>query len=186
MNANEMISEQVVAGWLLVLSAIVFVPGGLLYTGRAILKWPAAQSQGYLYWERCLVMGAILTATLGLILLTQLLEGSGDNILPPLGMTIFLVGTVLVLAAESFSLKLDEYLYAPIVVFVVLAFIGQAVFGASILRTGFLPGWVGWVTVIWNLAWLIILPITKPQDMYYPWLHYVAPLIIGIALLVKG
>jgi hypothetical protein len=45
---------------------------------------------------------------------------------------------------------------------------------------------VGWATVIWSLAWLIILPIARPKDMYYPWLHYVAPLIIGIALLAKG
>ena len=131
-------------------------------------------------------MAAILVATLGLILLAQLLEGAGDRILPPIGMTVFLIGTVLVLAAETFSLQGQEYLYVPIVAFVVLAFIGQAIFGAAILQTGFLPGWVGWATIIWNLAWLIILPIARPQDIYYPWLHYVAPLIIGIALLGKG
>lgn len=183
MDAKDLISEQIVAGWLLILSGVIFLPAGLLYTGRAIFKWPSAQSRSYLYWERGLVMAAILVATLGFILLEQLLEGGGDRVLPPLGMTIFLIGTVLVLAAESFSLKLDEYLYAPIIVSVILAFTGQAIFGASILRTAFLPAWVGWATIIWNLAWLIILPIARPQDMYYPWLHYVAPLMIGIALL---
>jgi hypothetical protein len=173
-----------VAGWLLILSSMIFVPAGLLYTGRAIWKWPAAQSPGYLYWERSLVMAAILMATLGFILLERLLEAAGDRILAPLGMAIFLIGAILVLAAESFSLKLQEYLYAPIVVFVVLAFLGQAVFGLSILRTGILPGWVGWTAVSWNLAWLVILPIARPQDMYYPWLHYVIPLVIGITLLL--
>jgi hypothetical protein len=184
MDVQNVISERVVAGWLLILCGMIFVPSGLLYAGRAIWKWPVAQSQRYLYWERGLVMGAILVATLGLILLTQLLEGAGDRIVSPLAMTIFLIGTVLVFVAESFSLKLQEYIYPPIVVFVVLAFLGQAAFGVSILRTGYLPGWVGWVTVIWSLAWLIILPIARPQDMYYPWLHYVAPFVIGIALLV--
>jgi len=186
MNTNEMISEQVVAGWLLILSGLIFLPAGLLYTGRAILKWPSAQSQGYLYWERGLVMGAILVATLGFVLLTQLLEAAGDRIVSPLAMVVFLLGTGLVLAAESFGLKLQNYMYTPIVVFVVLTFLGQAAFGISILRTGFLPEWVGWATVIWNLAWLVILPIARSQDMYYPWLHYVAPLMIGIVLLNKG
>ena len=185
MGAKDVLSEQVVAGWLLILSGMIFLPSGILYTGRAIWKWPAAQSRGYLYCERGLVMGAILVATLGFILLERLLEGAGDKILPPLGMTIFLLGTVLVLAAETFSLHQQEYIYAPIVAFVILAFIGQAVLGVAILRTGFLPGWVGWVTVIWSLAWLVILPIARPQDMYYPWLHYVAPVMIGIALLGK-
>jgi len=35
-------------------------------------------------------------------------------------------------------------------------------------------------------GWLVILPINRPQNMYYPWLHYVAPLLIGIGLLIKG
>jgi hypothetical protein len=185
MDAKDVISEQVVAGWLLILSGMIFVPGGLLYTGRAILKWPAAQSRSYLYWERGLVMAAIIVATLGFMLLAQLLEDAGDRILSSSGMTIFLLGTVLALTAETFSLNQQKYSYAPIVAFVILSFLGQAIFGASILRTGFLPGWAGWATVIWNLAWLIILPIARPQDIYYPWLHYVAPLLIGIMLLIR-
>ncbi len=186
MDAKNIISEQAVASWLLILSAIVFVPSGLLFTGRVILKWPWAQSKGFLYGERGLVMTAVLAATLGFVLLERVLESAGDTVLSPLGMTTFLIAAVLVLAAESFGLKLDEYMYAPVVASVILAFIGQALFGAAILRTGFLPAWVGWATVIWNLAWLVILPIARPHDMYYPWLHYVAPLVIGISLLVRS
>lgn len=130
-------------------------------------------------------MGAILVAALGLVLLERLLGAAGDPILAPIGLTIFLIGTVLVLTAETFGLDRQEIIYAPIVAFVVLIFLGQAAFGGSILRTGLLPAWTGWATVIWNLAWLVILPITKPQDMYYPWLFYVAPELIGILLLVR-
>ena len=185
MLVKDFISEQVAASCLLILSWIVFVPAGMLYTGRAIWKWPAAQSQNYLYLERSLVMAAILITTLGLVLLERLLGAAGDKILSPLGLTLFLIGTVLVVAAEAFSLNQKEMIYAPIVVFIVLAFLGQAAFGMAILRTGLLPAWVGWTTVVWNLAWLVILPIARPQDMYYPWLHYVAPVMIGIALLGK-
>lgn len=186
MDAGIFTSEQIVTGILLVLSWIIFLPAGILYTGRAIWKWPAAQSQSYLVWERSLVMAAILVATLGLVLLEKLLGAAGEKILSPLGLTIFQIGTVLVVAAETFSLNRQEMIYAPIVAFVVLAFLGEAAFGAAILRTGLLSAWVGWATILWNLVWLAILPIARPQNMYYPWLHYVAPLVIGIALLLKG
>jgi hypothetical protein len=186
MDKAGILSEHVVAGWLLILSFVVFLPAGLLYTGRAMLKWPAAQSMSYFYWERALVMGAIVVATLGFVVLERMLEADGDRILAPIGMALFLMAAIIVLAAESFALKQQEYSYAPIAVFVVLAFLGQAAFGLSILRTGLLPGWVGWATVIWNLAFLVILPIFQPQDIYYPVLYYVAPLVIGITLLVSG
>jgi hypothetical protein len=185
MIGKSLLSEQVVAAWLLILSGIIFLPGGLLYTGRAILKWPTAQAQSYLFWERGLVMAAFITAALGLVMLDRLLEAAGDRTLSPIGLAIFLIGTVLVLAAETFSLSRQEWIYAPFVGFVVLAFIGQAAFGASLLRTGLVPRWMGWVTIVWNLAWLIILPLARPRDIYYPWLHYMAPLMIGIALLAR-
>jgi hypothetical protein len=186
MDAQIFTSEQTMAGFLLILSGVIFLPAGMLFAGRAIWKWQVAQSQSYLFWERGLVMAAVLIATLGLVLLERLLETAGDKILPPLGMTIFLIGAVLVIAAETFSLSRQEWAYAPIVVFVILAFVGQATFGVSILRTGLLQAWVGWATVIWSLAWLVILPIARPYNMYYPWLHYVAPLLIGITLLLRG
>jgi len=80
----------------------------------------------------------------------------------------------------------QDMVTAATVAFVLLAFLAEALFGAALLRTGLLPAWIGWVTVIWNLAWMIILPLARPQEMYYPWLHYVAPLLIGIGLLVTG
>lgn len=184
MVVKDFLSQQVVAGWLLILSGIIFLPAGLFFTGRAILKWPTAQSQNYLYWERSLVMAAILLATLGWVLFERLLEAAGDGILAPLAVALFLIGAVLVIAAEAFGLSHQKYEYVPIVVFIILAFLGEAIFGASILLTGLLPGWAGWATIVWSLAWLVILPIARPQDMYYPWLFYVAPELIGILLLV--
>ena len=186
MDLSDLVSQQTIAGWLLILSFIVFIPAGMLYTARAIWKRPAAQSQSFLYWERGLVMAAVLVAALGLVQLDKLLEPAGDRVLAPSGLLLFLIGATLVLAAETFALSQGKWAYAPVIAFVVLSFLGQAAFGASILGTGFLPGWVGWATLGWCLAWLVILPIARPKDIYYPWLHYIAPLIIGISLLARG
>jgi hypothetical protein len=173
------------AGWLLVASGQIF-SSPAFYTGRAIWKWPIGQTRRYLLWERGFVMAALAVAVLGLTLLERLLEAVGDGILAPLGLVILLVGAGVVIFAETFFISRQEWVYAPVVAFVVLAFLAQAVFGAALLRTGLLPGWVGWATILWNLGWLVVLPIARPKDMYYPWLHYVAPLLIGIALLLKG
>ncbi len=178
-----MSNNLTVAAGLLILSALIFLPGGLLFTGRVIWKAPAAQSRRYLYWERGVVMAAALSAALGFVLLAQLLQDAGEDLLAPLALAILLIGTTLTLVAESLNLQTQQYYYVPMVLAVILLFVSQAAFGASILQSHFLPGWVGWAALIWNIAWLIILPVARPRDMYYPWLHYVAPLIIGIALL---
>lgn len=185
MAAKGLLSEQMVAGWLLVLSGLIFFVGGMLYTGRAIWKWPIGQTQRYLVWERGSVIAALLVAVLGFTLLDRLLEAAGDRILAPSAMAILLIGVGVVIFGETYFISRQEWIYAPIVVFVILAFLAQAAFGAALLRTGLLPGWIGWATILWNLGWLIVLPIASPKDMYYPWLHYAAPLLIGIALLLK-
>jgi hypothetical protein len=66
---------------------------------------------------------------------------------------------------------------------VTLAFLAQAAFGVLLARTRFLPAWVGWAAVAWNLGWLVALPILSPGDVYFPVLHHPAPLLVGIALL---
>jgi hypothetical protein len=161
---------------------IIFLIGATLYTGRAIWKWPAGQTHRYLIWERGLVIAALALAVLGFTQLEGLLEAAGDRILALSGMTLLLIGTAVVVYAETFFISRQEWVYAPTVAFVILAFLAQAAFGAALLLTGLLPAWIGWTTLLWNLGWLVILPIARPMDMYYPWLHYVAPLLIGIGL----
>ena len=60
MDLKDLTSQQIVCAWMLILAGAIFVPGGVLYAGRAILKWPAARSQSYPVWERGFVMAAIL------------------------------------------------------------------------------------------------------------------------------
>ena len=41
---------------------------------------------------------------------------------------------------------------------------------------------VGWTMVVWNVGWLVLLPIVSPGDLYYPILHAIPLLLIGIPL----
>jgi hypothetical protein len=176
-------SERAIAASLLVLSFVAFTVGGILYTGRAIWKWPVGQTSRYLLWERGFVIAAVLATVLGLVLLEDMLNSAGDSGAARLGMVTYLFGAVVVVVAETAYLGSHEWVYPSIVLYVVLAFLAQAAFGVALLQTDFAAGWVGWTTILWNLAWLIILPIFSPRDVYYPVLHHAAPLIIGIALL---
>jgi hypothetical protein len=186
MDTKFLLFEQVVTGWLLILSGIIFLAGGTLYGGRAIWKWPAGQTRRYLIWERGFVIAAMIVALLGFTLLEGMLEVAGDRILAPSGLALLLIGVGVATFGETLFISRQEWVYAPFVAFVVLAFLAQAGFGAALLYTNLLPMWIGWVTILWNIGWLVMLPIARPKDMYYPWLHYVAPLLIGIGLLIKG
>ena len=60
MNGQTLLSERQITAILLIACAAVFMGGGILYTGRAIWKWPAGESAGYLRWERGLRRGGLL------------------------------------------------------------------------------------------------------------------------------
>jgi hypothetical protein len=154
----------------------------LLPVGLAI---PATMDPDYLNWERGLVMAAVEVVVLGWGLLERMLEAAGDTVLAPMGLLMLLLSAVLVLVAESYSLSKQEWLQVPIMIHVVLALLAQAAFGGALLQTGLLAGWIGWATILWSVGLLVYLPVFKPQDIYYPWVHYVAPLVIGIGLLTK-
>lgn len=179
MNLQGLVAERQITANLLIFCSIVFVVAGFLFTGRAIWKWPVGETPLYLRWERSLVIAAFLINVLGFVLLEDLLQ----NFLARLALTIYLISAAVLVVAETTFLHYRTFVYSQIVAHVVLAFLAQAVFGLTLLQTGFLPGWVGWATIIWNLGCLVVLPITHPDDVYYPWLNYVAPLIIGVTLL---
>jgi hypothetical protein len=176
-------SERSIAASLLIFCFVVFGVGGVLYTGRAIWKWPVAQTSRYLLWERIFVIAAVMATVLGLVLLEDMLNSAGDSGVAQVGMVAYLFGAVVVVTAETTYLNKREWVYPQVVFYVIVAFLAQAAFGVALIQTGLLAKWVGWVTIIWNLGWLVALPIVSPRDVYYPVLHHVVPLIIGIALL---
>ena len=182
--ATQGLSTRTAAASLLVLCFVLFGFGGALFTGRAFWGWPIDNS--HMRWERGFIIAAVLATVLGLALLEDMLRATGEPVLSRLGMVTYLVGAVVVIAAETASLGKDDWIYPQIVLYVVLAFLAQAAFGVSLLQTGLVAGWVGWVTIIWNLSWLLLLLIFSRGNVYFPVLHHFAPLIIGIALLTQG
>jgi hypothetical protein len=101
-----------------------------------------------------------------------------------MGATAYFFGAILGVAAEALSLSLgSEKLDALIVIYVVVAFLAQAALGGAVLQSGVLAAWIGWVSIVWNLAWLVVLPVITPRDIYFPVLHHFTPLLIGSALL---
>lgn len=183
--AAQGLSTRTAGASLLVLSFVVFTFGGVLFAGRAFLNWQTGENLTHLIWERGFVIGGILFTALGLSLLEDMLHTAGDSFLSRLGLVMYLSGAVVVLIAETSYLSNRDWVYPQIVLYVILAFLAQVVFGAALLQTELVAAWVGWVTILWNLAWLIGLLIFSRRNIYFPALHHVAPLVIGIALLTQ-
>jgi hypothetical protein len=179
-------SEDSITASLMILGFVVFGVGGILYTGRAIWKWPAGQTARYLLWERSFVIAALLLSILGLVLLEDMLHKVGDSGIARVGLVTSLLGVVVVVVAETTFLDNREWNYPQVVLYVVLAFLAQAAYGVGLIQTELVADWVGWFVIVWNLAWLMTLIMFSPHNLYFPVLHHVAPLIIGIALLVQG
>lgn len=177
-------SMQQTAGVLMIAAQVPLVLGLSLFMGRNGAQGGASQSQAHFVWERGSFLAAVFLTTLGLILLEGTLLETKGRALARLGASTYFFGAVLVVVAEAMPLPRDQPSYPLIVIYVVLAFLGQAAVGAALLQSALLTAWVSWTTIVWNVGWLVALPIVSPGDLYYPILHHVMPLLIGIMLLL--
>jgi len=182
MLSNQGISERTAAASLLVLSFMIFFVAGVLFTGRALWKWEIKNLSTYMLWERSLVIVPTVTTSLGLVLLSDMLNAGGDTFLARLGMTAYLFGAVLVVSAETSFVSKGEWNSVQVILYVILALLGQAAIGAALVQTGLAAAWVSWVTIIWNVGFLLIFIIMRPREVYYPAIHFFAPLVIGLGL----
>lgn len=174
-------------GLILVLSAVATFPGLMMFTFRRGYRGGAPRSPVHFAWERSFVMSGVILMVIGFVLLAVLFQSSDGLVLGIIGATAFLCGGILLVAAEASSLTLGyEKLYPLILVYVVLAFLAQAAIGGAWLQGSLPASWVGWAAIVWNLAWLLVLFIFSRRDMYFPVLHGVMPLVMGIALLWAG
>lgn len=178
------------AGLFLVLGDVVVLPGLLMFWFRGGQRGGAPPSPAYYVWERGLVLTAIVLTAIGFMVLEGHLQASDGRILARAGAFAYLFAGVLGVAAEALTLSqgyqsdhpAELNVYGLLVTYVVMAFLAQAALGGALLQWRGLAGWIGWATILWNLAWLIVLPLITPRDIYFPVLHHVAPLLIGIAL----
>jgi hypothetical protein len=185
MNGEGFLSASSVAAILLIAGGLIFLPAGFLYAGRAMWNWFPAESRRRLLWERSLVIMAVVVTALGLVALEGLLNEAGDHMLARLGMAAYLIAASVIVVRETVYLHNGDWNYPQVVFFVVFALLSQAAFGVSLLRTALVPAWAGWATVAWTVGALALLlrPIASRRDIYYPVIHHVAPLFIGMALL---
>lgn len=174
---------QRITGGFLVAGFITVLVGALMFVGRGGLKDARSPAGTYLIWERSFIMLAVILTAVGFVLMERLLETHGEELFARIGSTAFLLAAVLLVIAEVVGLRRGEPIYGLIFAYVVLAFIGQAVLGVSMLGTDLLPRWIGWAAIAWSLGWLALLVIVSTGDVYFPVLHHVIPLAVGVSLL---
>lgn len=158
-------------------------------------------------WANILMGTAGVVLLAGLTMLTTLLEGANERVLSRLGLVGFLLATVLWVIFSAFraviTIKtaqemtatgitgavppyyepLSQWGFALFYVYAVVGFLALAAYGASMLQVGLLPVWVGWATLVFNVAMLILQFRTGDT---LPAFHYVSPLLIGVLLIFRG
>jgi hypothetical protein len=174
------------AGALMVAAIFPLALGVFLFISRIGVQGGSPPSPAFFVWERGSILAAVVLTTIGLMLLEGILQGTDGSILARVGSATYSFGAVLLVAAEAIQLTEGRASYPLIVVYVILAFLGQAAIGGALLQANLLPSWVGWTMIAWNLVLPLILLVITPGDIYYPIAHHLMPLLIGIFLLVRS
>lgn len=172
------------AGLIFVLGAVATFPGFTMFWLRRGHRSGEPRSRAHWIVERSSILSGVVLIAIGFTLLENAFQNAGGFVLASIGATTYLFGGVLVVAAEALMLTLGyEKVYELVVIYVVMAFLAEAAIGGALIQSGLLAAWIGWATILWNVAWLIVLALISRRDMYFPILHYVMPLVMGIALL---
>lgn len=173
------------AGLLLLLGSLSGLPGLLMFGLRGGHRGGAPKTHGHYVVERSFILAAAALIAIGFVLLDGVLTNSAGAVLARLGASAYFFAAILVVVAEAVTLAsgYDKVHYLTSI-YVVMAFLAQALIGAALLQARLTAAWIGWLCVVWNIAWLAVLSLFSRRDMYYPALHFFAPLLIGIALLV--
>ncbi len=174
------------AGILMIGAVIPLAFGVFLFLRRNGIQSNLHPGQAVFIWERGSILAAVILTALGLTLLDAAIKDTTGHVMARLGAGAFFFGATVLVVAETMRMQDGETVYPLIVVYVVLAFLGQALIGGALLQSNLVPIWSGWAVVLWNLAWLVILTITTPSDVYFPVLHHMMPFLIGVILLSKG
>jgi hypothetical protein len=184
MSDQRLWRTERVAGLFLVLGFVTNCAGVVMFNIRGGVSGGAPPSSEYYQWERGLLIAAVVHTAIGFVLLEEHLRTSDGRVLARIGATTYLFAGTLGVVAEALDLSgTGRGLYPLIVVHVVLAFLGQAAIGGALRQARLLAPWIGWATIVWNLACLVVLPVITPRDIYFPILHGLMPLLIGAPLL---
>lgn len=193
MNTSGMYGQHHWISLLYLSSAVAVFVGVLMFTYRVFLH--GRLFPGFVRWERGLVALAAVVCVLGFIALAAALRVSGELTFSWVGLVVVTLGTALIVIAELREVVGLVSTSAPttslpglsganllIPIGVALTFIGQAVYGGSLLQTTLTPAWAGWLMIVWNLGWLAVVFLFSTHDPYYPALFYIGPVVLGILL----
>src|SRR5438067_5088680 len=146
MESQGMRNMPRMAGTLLALSFVVCMFGVVMFSARNGTAGQPAPSFAYFAVERSFFVGAVVITALGLAALAATVGEAHVEALVParLAMVTYAIATAVLLIGEASGLRSERSPYALIVAYVVLAFLAQAAFGDLLVRTGFLPTWIGW------------------------------------------
>jgi hypothetical protein len=173
-----------ISGALLIAGFLLNVGGVVMYTRRAVNGVFATAT--YFNWERGLLMAAYIVSALGVAVLEIVLREAKVLVLARLGATAFLIAAIIAVVAEGEIANGQDPGTALGVVMVAMLFVAEAMLGGALILSAIFRAWVGWAVLVWNIGWPTILPIVRPGDYYFPILHFLALLLIGITALVPA
>lgn len=175
------------AGLVLVLGFTANLAGVWMYSVRDNSLVGPPSTAWYFTLERAFIVAAVLLTALGFVLLEGAFQGRNGHVLARIGAAAYFFAGTLIATAELLALDVGYGdVHALGTTYVPVAFLAQASIGGALLRSKMVAAWIGWATLVWSIAWLIVLPVVSPGDIYFPVLHHLPPLVMGIALLRKG
>ena len=173
------------AGLILVLGSVSNFVAVWMFSVRTRALSASAVRHSVFVTERIFIVAAVILTALGFVLLEAALSDDSSRVLAKLGATAYLIGAMLITTGELLGLNLggDVREFGP--VYVVISFLAQACIGGAILLSGIAPTWIGWTALVWSTGWLVLLPVVSPIGIYFPVLHHIVPLVLGVALLTR-
>jgi hypothetical protein len=203
--------DSVLVGGVLVAGLAIFLMGAAAW--RLDYQRPHEQSLPVIHrdrrrraWIHTWMIAALVITPAGLAGLAVALEGSTATVLAAMAAAVYLSGGVCWIASLAFRLTVvpwaaqrtvtdrhmpegfaayDRWAGALYVVHMLTAYVGSAVLGAAVLATDALPTWLGWVGVVWGLAFAAGLLATRFAGPFNPpfWAHLYTG-TVGAALLL--
>ena len=202
-------SITLILGCFLFLGSLGFMPRDT--TGNFMVNLPLreqllviAAQPSLFQWSFSLLICGIIVTLLGFALLTKLLQNAGDRTFSYLALIALLFGDILLVIYIAFPLGVaplaaqetaktgvapDYYVQLTLwtqplfVIYTILAFSTLATYGGAVLYTRVLPHWVGWLSIVYGLAGLVLAGFTAGN--LPPFLHHLVPILIGVLLLLR-
>ena len=192
------------AGGLFIVSAAVVWVGAVSWPGERLEK-VAAHLADHQWTNGCFAVGALIMLA-GVTVLTLSLRDAGDRLFCEFGFVGFLVASVFWLIYLGFRLTVTEWAAKEMEqtgirpasyemlrtwagsffgIYLVLAYLAIAGYGAALLKTGLSPRWLGRTCVVWGIA-AALMNLLRVPGFDLPLEVPIMPYLVGMFLLKCG